>query len=73
MGEINYQKSPLRTNSGFHILMFLEEPTQQQLTLSLRDALFNIDRAVCEYVETAAVLKFRWEFKRACKFLRLCS
>jgi hypothetical protein len=39
--------------------MFLEEPTQQQLTLSLRYGLFNIDRAVGEYVETAAVLKFR--------------
>jgi hypothetical protein len=41
--------------------MFLEELTQQQLTLSLRYALFNIDHAVSEYVETAAVLKFRQE------------
>jgi hypothetical protein len=39
--------------------MFSEEPTQQQLTLSLRIALFNIDRAVGEYIETAAVLELR--------------
>jgi hypothetical protein len=53
--------------------MFMEEPTRQQLILSLRYASFNIDRAVGEYVETAVVLKFQQEFKRIFKFLSLCS
>ncbi len=37
--------------------MFLEEPTQQQLILSTRYALYNSDRAIGEYVETACGIK----------------
>ena len=37
--------------------MFLEESTQQQLILSVQYALFNIDCAVGEYVETARGVK----------------
>jgi hypothetical protein len=33
--------------------MFLEASTQQQLISSVRYALFNINRATIEYVETA--------------------